>query len=288
MTEAGLRFQVSSAAPYNPRPMRIGAWQFDVRRGDVDSNLEEVERGVRAAAADGVELLAFPEMWPTSFVPDADENDWVAASERAVEALRGLSRVHGVALCGSAFARGPAGALPRNRLHLFERGEEVLAFDKVHLFTPTAESLAFSAGEAPPRTVELRGARVSGVVCYDLRFAPLLRVPFRDEAEILVVPAQWPDSRASHWSALVTGRAVEMQACLLAANRIGREEVGRRRFELSFPGNSLVVGPHGTVLARGRGERGLVSAEIELAEIRDLRRQVPVRSDDRGDLYSTW
>jgi predicted amidohydrolase len=268
--------------------MRVGAWQFDVRRGDVDANLEEVERGVRAAAQEGVELLALPEMWPTSFVPYADEGDWVEASERAVEALAVLSRSSGVAICGSAFARGPSGALPRNRLHLVERGVLALAFDKVHLFSPTAETMAFSPGAEPPRTVELRGARVSGVVCYDLRFSPLLRAPFRDEAEILVVPAQWPDTRAAHWTALVTGRAVELQAYVLAANRTGRDEIGRRRLELGFPGNSLIAGPHGTIVARGRGEAGLVAAELDLEEVRALRRQVPVRSDDRQDLYATW
>jgi predicted amidohydrolase len=268
--------------------MRIGAWQFDVRRGAVDANLEEVERGVHAAAADGVELLALPEMWPTSFVPDVEEDDWVDASRRAVAELGSLSRSSGVALCGSAFAPGPPGALPRNRLHLYAHGELVLEFDKVHLFSPTAETMAFSAGTAPPRTIVLGGTRVSGVVCYDLRFGPLLRVPLRDQAEILIVPAQWPETRATHWAALVAGRAVELQACVLAANRTGRDEVGRKRIELAFPGNSLVAGPHGTILARGRGERGLVAAEVDLEELRSLRRHVPVRSDERPDLYAAW
>ncbi len=268
--------------------MRLAAWQFEVRSGEVDANLEEVERGMRAAVEDGVELLALPELWPTSFVPNTEEGDWIEKTESALETLRLLSAEHGIAVCGSALARAAQGSAPYNRLHLFDRGEPVLSYDKVHLFGPTAETEGFSAGEKPPRTVHVRGARVSGVICYDLRFPMLLRVPFRDGAEILIVPAQWPDTRASHWRALVIGRAVEHQACVLAANRTGQSAIGRRRLELAFPGNSLVVGPHGTVLAEGRGAPGLVAAEVELEEIQSLRRAVPVRSDERPELYDRW
>ena len=99
------------------------------------------------------------------------------------------------------------------------------------------------------------------------------------------MPAQWPASRASHWRALVCGRAAELQAFVVAANRTGTDLVGRRRLELSFAGNSLIAGPDGGVLAEGHGEEGLVEAELDLDGLRTLRRAVPVREDERRDLY---
>ena len=63
------------------------------------------------------------------------------------------------------------------------------------------------------------------------------------------------------------------------------EEVPSRDFlELEFAGNSLIAGPDGAVLAEGRGEDGLVEAELDLDAVRALRRAVPVRRDERRDL----
>lgn len=266
--------------------MRVAAFQFDVLRGEVAANLAAVELALRLAARQGVELVVLPEMWPTSFVAEVDAG-LLAESAAAVERVGALSRELGLVVAGSAFATIPAsaqGAAPRNRLTVFARGERVLVYDKAHLFSPTAEDEAFSAGDAPPPTVALGELSLSGCVCYDLRFALGLRAPFLDGAELLVVPAQWPGSRAAPWRALVCGRAAEHQAFVVAANRTGVDLVGRRRLELAFAGNSLLVGPDGSVRAEGRGADGLIVAEIDLAEARELRRQVPVRRDERREL----
>jgi predicted amidohydrolase len=265
--------------------MRAAALQMDVRRGEVEANLAAVERGLRDAAERGVALVVLPEMWPTSFVADTADPRWLRATDAALARVDALARELGLVVAGSALAAGGAGEPPRNRLVVSERGERVLTYDKLHLFSPTAEDASFTAGSALPPTATTALGRIAGVVCYDLRFGPCLRAPFLAEAEILVVPAQWPAPRAAQWRALVLGRAAELQAFVVAANRTGTDTVGRRELELAFPGNSLVAGPDGTVRAEGRGEDGLVMAELDLAELRALRRAVPVRRDERPDVY---
>ena len=273
--------------PYHPS-VRVAAFQFDVRRGDVEANVAEVERGLRGAAADGAQLVVLPEMWPTSFVVEGDDERWVSETNAALDRVRELSRELELVVCGSGFG-DPASAPDsgssgsdrlRNRLTVFDQGRDILTYDKVHLFSLTAEHVRFGRGHAVPRTVDCRGFRLSGIVCYDLRFSSILRAPFVDEAELLVVPAQWPDPRRSHWRALVVGRAVEHQAFVVATNRTGRVELGRRGLELGFPGNSLIVSPHGQVLAEGAGDAGWITADIELEELRALRKHVPVRADE--------
>jgi predicted amidohydrolase len=156
------------------------------------------------------------------------------------------------------------------------------------LFSPTAETESFSGGEAPPSTVPWRGARVSGFVCYDLRFPELTRRCFEQRAQLLCIPAQWPNTRATHFRALAIGQAVLGQCFVIACNRTGRDVIGRRRMQLDFPGNSLLVDPHGVVLAEGAGRAGLVTADFDLALARDLRAQVPVARDRRPELYTRW
>lgn len=269
--------------------MRVAALQFDVRRGEPAANLAEVERGLERAAADGVELVVLPEMWPTSF-PDsgADIAAEQSAARDALARLGELAEARGLMVCGTAFGCDAPAERPPNRWQLFDGARELARYDKVHLFSPTAETEVFTAGSEPPPTVQTRLGRIAGMVCYDLRFPELTRIPWHDAAELLCVPAQWPVARAPHLRALCIGLAVSGQCFVVAANRTGRETVGRRGLVLDFPGNSLVVDPHGHVLAEGDGHTGLVTADCDLALCADLRKRVPVRRDLRPDLYAAW
>jgi predicted amidohydrolase len=271
--------------------MRAAALQFDVRRGRAADNLAAAEAGLREAARAGVALVCLPEMWATSFPgPETDVAAELEAARGALGRLQALAAELGVAVCGSGFGAVAGAALPANRLELCLASgpEPALIYDKVHLFTPTAEHESFSAGTSAPRTLTTPLGRLSGLICYDLRFPELTRVPFLGEAEVLCVPAQWPRPRAAHWRALLVGLAVANQCFVVAANRTGSERIGRRGLELEFPGNSLVADPHGRVLAEGAGENGLVSAELDLPLARELRAIVPVARDRRPELYAAW
>lgn len=269
--------------------MRAAALQFDVRRGDLAANLREVERGIARASEQRVDLLVLPEMWPTSF-PDAgaDLAAEQAAARAAVARLAELAAAHALMVCGTAFGFDEPAERPPNRWQLLDGGRELARYDKVHLFSPTAEPEVFTPGRARPPTVATRLGRIAGLVCYDLRFPELAREPWRDGAEVLCVPAQWPVARAAHLDALCAGLAVANQCFVVAANRTGTETVGRRGLVLDFPGNSRIVDPHGRTLAQGDGGAGLVVADCDLALCAELRKRVPVARDLRDDLYRSW
>ena len=271
--------------------MRVGAHQFDVRRGDAAGNLRRAEEGILRAAAEGIDLLVLPELWPTSFPgPDTDLEAALEDTRRCRERVGELAAEHGLLLCGSSFAQPDQGdpEKPTNRLELTDGERRLLSYDKVHLFSPTAEDESFTPGREPPATVDTRLGRASGLICYDLRFPEITRLPFQGGAEIVCVPAQWPATRAQHFTTLAVALAVLDQCYVVAANRTGRDVIGRRELELEFPGNSLVVDPHGHILVEGHGEQGLVAAEIDLAVVREMRRRVPVKRDQRPDLYGRW
>jgi predicted amidohydrolase len=268
--------------------MRVACWQFDVLRGEPQQNLASIEAGSRAAHEQGAALLVLPEMWASSFPgPSTDVAAAVEQDARAIEQLARWSAQRALALCGSTFGRATE-ALPRNRWSLAANGRVLAHYDKVHLFSPTAETESFSAGDAPPPTVALADTLVSGIVCYDLRFPELTRHSYTDGAELVCISAQWPVARASQWRALVIGLAVQNQCAVAACNRTGVDVLGRRELRLEFPGQSLIVDARGVVLAEGDRASGLVIADVDLDEVRELRRRVPVRRDARPELYRSW
>ena len=269
--------------------VKVAAFQFDLEAGDVEANLERVEAALHAAATEGVQLVDLPEMWPTSFVdvgPRAAE--LVEVSEKAVDRVRELSGELGLTVFGSAFADAGARERLYNRWHLLDHGRRLDSYDKVHLFSPTAEPFHFVAGEAAPEAQETKAGLVSGGICYDLRFPELFRRAFRQRTQFIGLPAQWPDARAGHWVALAVARAIENQCFVIAVNRTGRVVLGRRKHELRFPGNSLIVDPTGEVLAEGTGDDGLVIAACDLEEARHFRVRVPIEKDERTELHGDW
>ncbi|QDU84219.1 2-oxoglutaramate amidase [Planctomycetes bacterium Pla163] len=281
------------------RNLRVAALPLDVVGGAAEQNVDAVREALERCVERGVDLLVLPELWPTSFPPSRAEGaalDAVLAEDAgAWRAVETLVRESGVWVVGTGLDRDPNGgdaapARPVNRARLLAPDGTRAVYDKAHLFTPTAEHLAFCQGGERPSVVAGPAAHdgspsaLAMAVCYDLRFgAPLQQLPAAG-VEVLVVPAQWPASRASHWRALVLGRAVELQCFVVGCNRSGVESVGRRGLALEFPGNALIASPDGEVLAEGDGSGALIVADLDLERVGRLRRDVPVGRDARCDL----
>ena len=284
--------------------MRAATLSIDVRAGEVDGNLDAALAGLRAAADERAAVAVLPEMWPTSFTSEADDGE-LRASQEAVDAVAAEGGRLGITVIGSAYGpRGGARELPSNRAHVLAEGRLVGFHDKVHLFTPTAENLAFRAGSAAPPVVEVAAdeerVRLAPMVCYDLRFPDVARIAFREGAELLTVSAQWPRVRGPHWSALLSGRAAELCGFVIGCNRAGRDVVGRRRMELQFDrGMSGAFAPDGRRLdpardaeldpgGEGRAPTALALFELDLEEVRELRRAVPVHADEQVGAVAAW
>ena len=272
--------------------MKCAALQWDVQRGALEANLEAAEAALGAARAAGARLVVLPELWTTSFPGAETELDakLLEAADRGREWAQAVSAEHGMVVAGSYLASSPAELAGRffNRLVVFDQGAQLFEYDKLHLFQPTAEHEVFTAGSSAPPVVDSSVGRLSGVICYDLRFGELFTHVLEAGAEVVVCPAQWPTARESHWRALVMGRAVETQATFVAANRLGGEAVGRAERWLEFPGNSLVVDGHGVVSAEGVGQSGAVLGKLDLTAARSLRVRVPVGKGRRPDVYREW
>jgi predicted amidohydrolase len=123
-------------------------------------------------------------------------------------------------------------------------------------------------------TVTIDGLRLSLFVCYDLRFANAFWDMAHDTDAYLVV-ANWPESRRSHWSALLRARAIENQAYVVGVNRVG--EGG----DLTYSGDTVIVDPSGEVVAAGTDHAEcVVIADVDparVAEVRDAFRFLPDR-----------
>lgn len=255
--------------------------QFDVQRGRVDANLAQAKAGIAEAAAEGCRLCVLPEMWSTSFMPQFPDDVLAAAAAAEAELLQ-LSKDHGMVIVGSAVE--PTGDDPFNTARVYDLGVEIGAYRKMHMFSPNAENRHHAAGEHP-LLVDSSVGKLGVIICYDLRFPELVRWYFHKGAEILVVPAQWPEARAQHWRTLLRARAIENELFVIGCNRTGNENSLKTDEALPFPGDSRIIDPTGEVLASGAGADAPLIAEIELRKARLMRRILPIARDQRPTVY---
>ncbi len=269
--------------------MRAAAVQLNANE-DTDRNLERADRLVREAVARGAELVVLPEKWT---VLGTREHMAAGAQSRDGEAIswaRSTAAQLGIDLvAGSLFERVEDAEKGFNTsVHVGPDGEIQSVYRKIHLFDVEVDGAVYaeSSTEDPGDEIvvtELAGGLKLGMsVCYDLRFPELYRILALRDAELLTVPAAFtlPTTR-DHWEVLVRARAIENQCFVIAANQIGNHPGGLRS-----GGRSLIVDPWGLVLATAPDTECAIVADLDLDNLRDIRRRLPSVARRRPEAYA--
>lgn len=258
--------------------MRIAALQHDIVWEDAAATCTRVAPMIAEAATDGAQMVLLTEMFGPGFSLAADRIAEPPGGPTE-QFMAGQAAAHDIWVGGSIPVRdAPAAdsnALPVNRFLLVGPDGTRHQYDKLHPFTFADEHEAYRAGDTPV-TVTIDGLRLTLFVCYDLRFANVFWDRALDTDAYLVV-ANWPQSRRTHWSALLVARAIENQAYVVGVNRVGEAN------GLTYSGDTVIIDPSGEVVASGVDHtEGVVMAEMDpgrVAEVRDTFRFLPDRRD---------
>ena len=252
--------------------MKVAVVQHDISFGDAAATIARLRPRVAEAAASGAQLLVFTEMFGPGFSMDTaavgEPEDGPSATFLAAAAVE-----HRLWVCGSAPIRRGAEpeTKPVNRFLLAAPDGTTATYDKIHPFSYSGEHEHYAAG-SDVLHAEVAGVRLTPFICYDLRFADL----FWDAApatDCYVVVANWPASRRHHRQALLRARAIENQAYVVAANRVG--EGGG----LAYAGDSCVIDPLGETLVAAAGTETVLYADVEPATVEAVRKKFPFLAD---------
>ena len=259
--------------------MRLAVYQGPGASGDVPANLATVRRVTSRAAAAGVGLVVFPELFTTGYNlgsrlrelaeplggPSLDTIG-AASADAGLAILTGFCERDGERLFNSAVLVGPDGSLQavHRKCHLYGAMEG-------ELFTP-GDALA---------TVELDRLRIAILICYDVEFPEAVRAPALAGAELVAVPTTLMAPYDVVARTLVPARAAENQVFVAYANRTGSES------DLAYIGQSCIVGPDGADLARaGRDQESLLVADLDPAAVTQARSAQCYLGDRRPELYA--
>ncbi len=256
---------------------------------DLEANLETAERQVRAAAADGAELVVLPEKWPLMAAGEDLAHGAEPIDGPAVTAARSWATDLGITLLAGSFTEFHGDARPTNTSLLIEPDGRIAArYRKIHMFDVDVGGVAYRESEVEDAgdevvVVDCGPARIGMAVCYDLRFPEMFRAMVDRGATVFTLPSAFtvPTGR-DHWEVLVRARAIENQAFVLAAGQVGRAEP-----QFDSWGHSMIVDPWGRVLAEVPGEdEGFAAADLEFEEQAEVRSSLPALANRRPGLFA--
>lgn len=263
-------------------PLTISLVQMDCRLGEPEYNFERAATHVAEAARRGSALVLLPELWSTAYALDRapelasslantpEDGGWFGR-------FAALARDNRVWLAGSLL-EARAGHF-FNCLALYgPDGCLHAVYRKAHLFRLMAEEQYLAPGEEAVVADTPWGKTGLGI-CYDLRFPELFRRYALAGARLLLLPAEWPHPRRTHWRTLLRARAIENQCFVAACNRIGTTGSN------TFFGASALIDPWGETLIEAGEAEMVLTAAIDLAQVDAVRQRIPIFADRRPELY---
>jgi predicted amidohydrolase len=271
--------------------MRAAAIQLQSTT-DTDGNLASAERLVRAAVADGAELVVLPERLDIR----GRTSDYLRGAEpldgRPISWASKLAGELGIDLVAGSVAERREGheRVSNTSVHVGPDGEIRAVYRKIHMFDVEVEGAVYRESEhsEPSGDIVLsetaKGVGLGLTICYDLRFPELYRILALRGARIVTVPANFTRvTGQAHWEVLLRARAIENQAFVVAP---GQGNLSRTDGD-SY-GNSMIVDPWGEVLARApmEGEH-VVAAELDLGRQDEIREKLPSLAN-RVDSAYRW
>jgi len=221
-------------------------------------------------SSEAVDFIVFPELFAIGFRHEDYEREGAGVPGLTSEFLCDIGKENGAYVFGTGieqsgdkFYNTLVGANPS--------GKVIGTYRKIHPFQEERD--VFDGGTSMV-LMECGGIKVGVQICYDVRFPEISRRLALEGAELLIIPAAFPDPRSAHWNTLIQARAIENQVYVAAVNRIGTAFDNKTYF-----GHSQAIDPWGVVLTRLNSERRMITSKGNTEMIQTVRNQITCYAD---------
>lgn len=269
--------------------MKVAAIQLN-SKSDKQENLGKVEKLVEKAAKNDARFISLPEYF--NFL--GEDSKKIEHAEdipggETTKLLSDLARKYNVYIHAGSIVETYTDEKSYNTSFIINpNGEVIDKYRKLHLFDvdvkgiPTyRESNTIQAGNKPV-IIDMEFGRLGLSICYDLRFPELFRYYALKGCNILLIPAAFTQYTGMlHWEALLRARAIENQCFVIAAAQFGSHAPGKVCY-----GNSMIIDPWGTVIARASEGEGVIIADLDLNLVQQARSSIPNLKHRRPEIYS--
>ncbi|KAL6754920.1 carbon-nitrogen hydrolase [Haematococcus lacustris] len=242
------------------RNVTVAATQFACTANNSE-NIAAAEKLVRAAAADGANVILLQELFEGLYWcqdQEAEYFSWAApvCQNPLLQHFSALAAELRVVLPISFFER--ANQAYFNSVAVLDTdGTNLGVYRKSHIPDGPGyqEKFYFSPGDTGFRVFDTRVGRLGVAVCWDQWFPEAARAMVLQGAEMLLYPTAIGSeprdptcSSYAHWCRTMQGHAAANMVPVVASNRIGHEV--RTTSDITFYGGSFIAGQTGNIMAQ--------------------------------------
>jgi N-carbamoylputrescine amidase len=284
------------------KKLKVGLVQMSCTT-DREANLAKCERGARAAAQQGAQLVLLQELHNSPYFCQHEDPALFDLAEPipgpSTERLGQLARELDVVLVCSLFERRAPGLYHNTAVVLERDGSIAGKYRKMHIPDDPGyyEKFYFTPGDLGFQPVKTSVGKLGVLVCWDQWYPEGARLMALAGADLLLYPTAigWnpQDARDEQqrqqdaWLTIQRAHAVANGLPVVVANRVGHEPdpTGASPGQV-FWGSSFAAGPQGELLARAGADETVLVVELDLARSEQVRRLWPYLRDRRIDAYA--
>jgi predicted amidohydrolase len=250
----------------------VACAQLECAAGNIPENTSRMARMATQAARMGARVLVFPELCLSGYLSPADALRLaVSLDGPEIALLRAAARETGVALC-FGFPERAFDGLYNSMAFIDRDGGKPIVYRKIHLWV-TERGWATEGKRFVSFGVDW--LRCGMWICYDCRFPEAARALALSGVTLSFVGSAW-FGPADEWELVARARALDNGIFVAGATVQG--SFGDARFH----GASLIVDPHGSVLAvASEGEERVIAAEYDQRKVDSFRKRLPLLNDRR-------
>lgn len=259
------------------RLVKIAVGQIKVAQGNTKENLETMLRMIDRAAAQGADLVVFPELAYTGYFLHGAEFQELAEPQDGyfVQTMCQKAKEKQIFLCAGYIEAGAVpGELYNSAVLISDEGTVLENMRKVYLWEK--EKNKFCAGHRFP-VVGTKLGRIGLTICYDMEYPEPARIECLKGAEMILNLAVWSTQAERRWHVDLAGNALFNLLFMVGSTMVGP----------NCCGCSKIVGPDGEVRAQASTDKEeLLLHEIDLGEVIAVRSRIPYINDFKPETFS--
>lgn len=256
--------------------MRAALCQTDIIWENKLENYVKAKYFIEEAASKAVDLILFPEMSFTGFSMNIEKTKEI--DDETINIIKKYAVESNINV-GFGWVKENGKKAENHYTIINSEGKVISDYIKIHPFSYSDEDKYFISGSAL-KCCKVNEINISTFICYDLRFPELFQA-VSEKVSLIIVPANWPESRKEHWLCLLKARAIENQVYILGVNCVGEKN------GLYYSGDSCIIDPAGSTLGILSDEEALLILDID-DDVNEYRSVFPVKADRRSDLYKKF
>lgn len=285
------------------RNVKVAAVQMRMV-SEPEKNIETAEKLVREAAQQGANVILIPELFERPYFCQERQYEYYAY---AVEVEKDPAVIRFMQVARELHVVIPVSFYEKEGTRLFNSvamidadGTLMGVYRKTHIPDDHyyQEKFYFTPGNTGFKVWDTEFGRIGVGICWDQWFPEAARSMALLGAEMILYPTAigsepiLETDSMPHWRRCMQGHAGCNLVPVIAANRVGLEEVlpceenGGQKSSLRFYGSSFITDETGAILAEAnREEETVILAEIDLDRCRFNRESWGVYRDRRPECY---